>query len=105
MGTTETRRHRGNAVIPRQKGDEFLKPAAGLAEDGAGACPSSARQKVGRDGCGMFNPFGSGELMSLGHVVVGPINEQRCADEILTGSRPPETAVVAVVAIVAHHEE
>ena len=43
--------------------------------------------------------------MSLGHVVVGPIDEQRSADEILTGSGAPEAAVVAVVAIVAHHEE
>src|SRR5215475_11323995 len=77
----------------------------GLVEDGASACPSSAHQKVRRDGCGMFNPFGSGELMGLWLVVVGPIDEQRSADEILTGSGSPEAAVVAVVTIVAHHEK
>src|SRR3954454_11342009 len=82
----------------------MLKPGP-LPRDGAGAEPSGARQEMGGDGGRVFDPFGGAQWMRVWIVIIGPINEQWSADEALALCGTPEPAVVAVVAVIAHHEE
>src|SRR5262249_31176843 len=50
-------------------------------------------------------PLAERHLCRVGLVIVGPVNEQRLSDQTTAWCKTPKAAVVAVVSIVAHHEE
>src|SRR5262249_36618397 len=67
--------------------------------------PSRFREKVCRDGGGVFKPFAYGQLLRVWFVLIRPVDEQRLPDEVFAGSQSPKPAVIAVVTIIYHEEE